>query len=70
MGGKKFSEKEKRDHEKAEQKRKERIVEDKTFGLKNKNRSAQVQKKVSMMENQIKKIKVVLHKMQKKILNL
>lgn len=28
---------------KAEQKKKEKIIEDKTFGLKNKNRSAKVQ---------------------------
>jgi hypothetical protein len=39
---------------KAEQKRKDQVVEDKTFGLKNKNKSAKVQKFVQEVEKQVK----------------
>lgn len=39
---------------KAEQKRKEKIVEDKTFGLKNKNRSAKVQAYVQQVQQSVK----------------
>ncbi|TMW57960.1 hypothetical protein Poli38472_013434 [Pythium oligandrum] len=39
---------------KAEQKRKEQILEDKTFGLKNKNKSSKVQKYVAEVTNQVK----------------
>eukprot|EP00796_Vickermania_ingenoplastis_P009509 gene9509-6676_t len=39
---------------KAEQKRKEKIVEDKTFGLKNKNRSAKVQAYVQQVAQSVK----------------
>lgn len=38
---------------KAEQKRKEKIVEDKTFGLKNKNRSAKVQAYVQQVQQSV-----------------
>lgn len=38
---------------KAEQKRKEKIVEDKTFGLKNKNRSAKVQAYVQQIQKSV-----------------
>ena len=53
MGGK-LTDKQKRDQDKANQKKKEKIIEDKTFGLKNKNKSVAVQKKVDQMQNQIK----------------
>lgn len=39
---------------KADQKRKEKIVEDKTFGLKNKNRSAKVQAYVQQVQQSVK----------------
>ncbi|CAD2222630.1 hypothetical protein AGDE_00306 [Angomonas deanei] len=39
---------------KAEQKRKEKVIEDKTFGLKNKNRSAKVQAYVQQVEQSVK----------------
>ena len=38
---------------KTEQKQKAKIVEDKTFGLKNKNKSKQVQKFVQAVSNQV-----------------
>ncbi|KAJ0392092.1 hypothetical protein P43SY_010522 [Pythium insidiosum] len=39
---------------KAEQKRKEKLIEDKTFGLKNKNKSSKVQKYVQEVAKQVK----------------
>ena len=47
---KKQAEKQKR---REEEKRKERIIEDKTFGLKNKNKSAQVQKYIKGVQKQV-----------------
>lgn len=38
---------------KTEQKQKAKIVEDKTFGLKNKNKSAKVQNYVKQVSNQV-----------------
>eukprot|EP01070_Trichotokara_eunicae_P005638 Trichotokara_eunicae@DN459_c0_g1_i1.p1 len=40
--------------QKAVDKQKLKVVEDKTFGLKNKNKSAQVQKFIKGLENQVK----------------
>lgn len=42
---------------KAEQKRKEKIVEDKTFGLKNKNRSAKVQAYVQNVQSSVNQVR-------------
>lgn len=39
---------------KAEQKVKAKIIEDKTFGLKNKNKSAKVNQYIKSLENQVK----------------
>lgn len=39
---------------KAEKKKKEKIIEDRTFGLKNKNKSKVVQKYVNMVEKTVK----------------
>ncbi len=39
--------------DKAGQKKKEKIIEDKTFGLKNKNKSSKVQKYVQAVKNQV-----------------
>ena len=52
---KKQAEKQKKNEEK---KKKERIIEDKTFGLKNKNKSAQVQKYIKGVQKQVQGDKV------------
>lgn len=45
--------KKKQDNKKQDQKKKEKMLEDKTFGLKNKNKSAKVQKYVSQTKSSI-----------------
>jgi len=39
--------------EKAEKKVKDKVIEDKTFGLKNKNKSSKVQKYIQSVKNQV-----------------
>jgi hypothetical protein len=51
MGGKGAPTKDKGPSKKTEQKAKAKVVEDLTFGLKNKNKSAQVQKYVKQVQH-------------------